>query len=230
MNFIQLISLCSFDFVFVISIWASGLAETHNFHHTLSYMLDNVLSTKVLYSVWLCGYIISSGVIMYAVKNNKLQNKYSDLITDFGASKMIDVLNYMYIFNVVTKLIGMIFVPVFNSEKQYKIHYTFSTIAFASGILMCWYLFAKRLVVYYFHKRASHNSIYDLSDIEAKYYHCILPKVLVLNFIWLILGITILSIFIRAQSGPPEFFLCIWIILDPLFQINDIYSSKLLER
>lgn len=208
---------------FFIALYATAFAITgDSFNTTLSQMLTESVVIQELYLLFIGMYSIITLWIIFLIYY------YDFIFVDTDNHNFLDrhkltiyyFIIYTYIVCALLKLVGFIGLFFFDVNTKPDAHYAFAAIAFICSTLASFLLFCRRLLIYthlrdesgrHIHAKHPHQNLYVL----------ILDGLVILTMLGLIISFAV------ERTGGIEFFLVLFLILDPSFFIYDFNSDPI---
>jgi hypothetical protein len=220
-----------------ITGWANNNYFQRALTVTFSEMLENLSELKIIYWVWYGFYVIITLRVIHLVSIHdiyclRLLDIYYEYhkTHHFCATEAVHIFTIFYIICSLVKLIGLAMVPVYdvsNSATSF-LHAVAACMAFIGALLAALFLFIRRTLVFVYY-----------TNPDSKYVVLSKWHLFILNLIWIFIGIGIIiafavNVYQDTGGGLWEFFLCMFLVSDILWQIVDfgndvdpILNSKL---
>jgi hypothetical protein len=193
-------------------MWITGWAN-NNFYSrwltvTFSEMLETLPELKIEYYVWYGIYVIFCSLVMGLVISYDIKKHPDFHLQTHLTLRLLHSLTILYTLSTLLKLAGLLGVPFYDVSTQGFMHGVSATTAFVCALLACLFLYLRRCIL-----------LYLFRDPRRRIR-------LVLNLIWFLIGVGIITAFaINVQQnnggGAWEFFLCLFLVSDQLWQIVD---------
>jgi hypothetical protein len=202
-------------------IWGIGITGSDtSYISTLSDMIANNDVVRTLYVIWIVAYLLfcafsvylstSSDISTVENRNDEVHNKNVHCSMDVKRPCYI-VATAFYIPFTYLKLLGLYLLWEYNVSSHQTEHYCWTAIGLICAVGCCWVLFIRRLCCrFYIHLHGFSSFIISINIIFV-----IMQLVLII----------LLAVFDNNDRGTYELVLSIFIGLDPLFQIYDIYND-----
>ncbi len=216
-----LIVLYAINFICFFVAWIVGSVEMKTrYFEVLSYLIANDNNAKIIYIVWYATYVILNIFLIYvclkndmSVINNIDSKVYSETIyCSYNVKhKMYVITTMLYVPVNVLRLFGFFLLFNYNLTTFKTEHYIWTSIAMLGSIVCSFLLFLRRISsrVYLF----LHKTAYIIFAI---------------NMMIIILQVVFISLLPGAPDsmrGIFELMLAIFIGIDPVFQICDLYND-----
>lgn len=209
------------NFICFFVAWIVGSIEMKTrYFEVLSYLIANDLNAQIIYLTWFGIYVTLNLLLIYACLRNDISvvNNANEVIYNETVYCSYKVKHKVYILTTMTyipvnvlRLFAFFLLYNYNLNHFKNEHYIWTAIAMIGSIACSVLLFARRLS----------SRVYILLH---KYAYVIFA----LNALFIILQIVFISLLPAASDslrGTFELLLAIFIGLDPLFQISDLYND-----
>ena len=200
------------NFSFFMAMWAVGWANGYASQWltvTFSEMMEHTPLLKTLYISWWVIYLVLSMAIVALVLSYTAREHTQQY--NGACPNLLVVVTSFYVFAVFIKLLTLLAIPLFDVDGPHSyMHGACAASAFICGLLACLFLCIRRFIlVFYFTNKE-----------DVRYYY-LARCALWFNLFWIFIGLGIIIGFAITVGGAWEFFLSMFIVSDPLFQIGD---------
>jgi hypothetical protein len=216
---IGIIILFLLNFICFFISWILGVTNSRNTYFVvLSYFLATDQNARTVYLIWYISYIILNILLLYVLVKNDLT--VIDNTLDEVASRIVhcsfDTKNKLYRFCTLAaipvnllRLFAFFLLYNFDMTNYSNEHYVWTAIAMIGSTIWCFFLFVRRLCArVYIH---IHEWVYLVYAVNA----C--------TIILQIVFIALLPSAPDSTRGIFELMVAIFIGVDPVYQISDIY-------
>lgn len=213
------------DTILFFSAWIVGLNNSRRIYfEVLSYFLAHNQESRIIYLSWYILYIIMNCYMFYlmlindiSVIENQKHEVHSEVIhcSYHVKEKAYVISTILFVPFTVLKLYGFFLLWIYNLDKYGTDHYIWTAIAMISSIVCCVMLFFRRL--------------------SSRVYPYLTPMttfIFIVNFLFILCQIIFISLLPGAADnfrGICELLLAIFIGVDPIFFISDLYHDIICE-
>jgi len=209
------------DTILFFSAWIVGINNSNRIYfEVLSYFLAHNQESRIIYLSWFILYIIMNSYMFYlmlindiSIIENQRHEVHSEVVhCSFHVKEKAYVLSTIFFVPfTVLKLYGFFLLWIYNLDKYGTDHYIWTAIAMISSIVCSVLLFIRRL-----------------SSRVYPYLTSMTVFIFIVNFIFIVCQIVFISLLpgaVDSFRGICELLLAIFIGIDPIFFISDLYHD-----